>query len=82
MNMHADRRNPVSAFRSKRLTTFRQIGRRRDKLLGDVLRQGFEFTCMRLIFALEEKKGKGAEAMRECRGETGGKRPTVPTNGW
>jgi len=34
MNMHVNRRNPAPAFRSKRLTTFRQIGMRRDELLG------------------------------------------------
>lgn len=57
MNMHADSRNPAPASRSKRLTTFRQIGMRRDKLLG-MYRDGELNSHARVgpIFAPEEKK--------------------------
>jgi len=81
--MHANRRNPAPAFRSKHLTTFRQIGMRRDELLGICRDRELNLRArVGPIFAPEEKKGRPREAMRECRGETGGKRPTVPTNGW
>lgn len=65
------RRSKSQRLESKRLTTFRQIGIRRDKLLGMYCDRELN-SCARvgLIFPPEEKKnGRGGEAMHECVGK-------------
>lgn len=53
-----DRRNPAPASRSKRLTTFRQIGTRRDKLGMYRDRELNLRARVGPIFAPEEKKSR------------------------